>query len=54
MGLKQLRANHNFNLGVCYDVGKYTQPDYEQAVKYYTKAVELGHVEAQIIWVYVI
>lgn len=36
-----------FNLGLCYENGEGVRQDYTKALRWYTKAAELGHVRAQ-------
>ena len=48
MGLfDKLKAKFNFGMGVAFEMGKGTAPDFGEAVKFYTKAAEAGYTDAQ-------
>ena len=48
MAAEQGQVNAQFNLGFCCCNGQGVSQDYTEAVKWYRKAVEQGHVKAQM------
>ncbi len=43
------QGDADYHLGNCYYLGEEVEEDYEEAVKWYTKAAEQGHAAAQLM-----